>query len=187
MDDYNFKNAFLNDFVKKTLDKNLNYDNNELLGNCKSRYLDSSEKEFFKDLVDHEIICSHRAILNHRTYHSKNYKLKRDSNSYTIRFFQNNEEKFGEILEFLNINGKIFAKVNEFIISSDLNNFFPKSSGYFYSILMTKVLIRFYKLIISTSPQISFIKGSDIVCKCIVFSNDNQLILTPIIYEYEHD
>jgi hypothetical protein len=90
-------------------------------------------------------------------------------------------------LEFFNLNGEVFAKINEFIVTSDLRDVFPVSTGYFYSVLTNNVLNRFYKLIVSTSNTIRVIFGRDITCKCIVFNNNNKLTITPVIYEYEHD
>lgn len=189
--DYSFKNINLQDFVRKTLNKGFNYENDELIGRTKTRELDIIEKQFFTNknykIVSTEVTCSERAFLNFKTYHSKNYKFRRDSNSFTVRFVENQEEKFGEILEFFNLNGEVFVKINEFIVTSDLRDVFPVSTGYFYSVLTNNVLNRFYKLIVSTSNTIRVIFGRDITCKCIVFNNNNKLTITPVIYEYEHD
>ena len=45
--DYSFKNINLQDFVRKTLNKGFNYENDELIGRTKTRELDIIEKQFF--------------------------------------------------------------------------------------------------------------------------------------------
>ena len=46
--------------------------------------------------------------------HSKSYNRKQTSNSYTISFSENGCTKYGEILEFYEIENEIYALINVF-------------------------------------------------------------------------
>ena len=192
LETFKFENMYLNDYVKYVLGDHLSLRNNDILGTCKIRDLDSEEKVMFLDFFDlniiTNIICGDRAVLNLKTYHSRNYKFKRSSNSFTVCFLRNKEEKYGEILEFYSYNKEIFVKISEFTVYSDLKSFLPESTGYFYTTLMNNLLNRFFKIVgYQSSNKITLIKGIDIKCKCIVFDNSEYVFITPVSYEYEHD
>lgn len=131
------------------------------------------------------VISGSRYTKNNFLLHSKSYSKKKASNSYTISFSDNNETKFGEILEFFEINKKIYAHVNIFkICKSNL----PLSNSYFYNIIKNKGLFdRYYTRINTSDIKTDIILCENIRHKCIVVKSTYGEYCTEVKYEFEHD
>ena len=118
-------------------------------------------------------------------FHSKSYRKKKNSNSYTIEFSENGSYHYGEILEFFELNSEFYALVNTFkICKTNL----PLSNSYFYDVIKNKNLFdRFFTSVNTNEVTLDIILCKNITYKCIVVRNTIGQFITKIKYEYEHD
>ena len=77
------------------------------------------------DPLHGQIINSNRCKINNHVFHSLNYLKRGKTNSFTVSFDKNNEEKFCFIKNFFSLENDIYAVVN--ILSVDNNLYFSLS------------------------------------------------------------
>ena len=119
--------------------------------------------------------------------HSKSYNRKQTSNSYTVSFNENGCTKYGEILEFYEIENEVYAVINVF--KKCKMNLPVYHSSFLYEILKKNGLIeRFFCCINRKDITLDIILCKNISNKCIVVKNSHHNeYITEVKYEYEHD
>jgi hypothetical protein len=119
--------------------------------------------------------------------HSKSYNRKQTSNSYTISFSENGCTKYGEILEFYEIENEIYALINVF--KRCKMNLPVSYTSFLYDILKKQGLLeRFFCCVNTSDVSLDIILCRNISHKCIVVKNSNHdEYITDVKYEYEHD
>jgi hypothetical protein len=135
------------------------------------------------NLKCHEAVISDRIFLNNKTFHSLSYSRRGETNSYSISYKTNDEIKYADIEYFLEINNKFYALIN--IHNVITNSVLPESTGYFYDIVR-KYFSNFFK-VIQFSSDYEVIDCECILNKCIIINSTNDIFLTELKYEFEHD
>jgi hypothetical protein len=185
------ENYEINDFIEKlSCNKNQNNYDDHLIGSLEKRRLNESEIILFKE--KHEIniqyaVTSKRIYTNNKVYHSSSYKRKGESDSFTISYTNNKKkEKFAQIIEFIQHSKKFYAiAIKIKIIKND--PIINLKSGFFNNILKSNNLFsRFFKLIEVTDEK-CLIDCTSFRNRCIIVNNNEQLYLTKINCDFEHD
>lgn len=189
LNENNFSNLELLDLISSiSCLKSSDSKSNRLIGTVKKRKLFDFKLKIIKyefKLDSNEALIGVKLFAKGKTYHSKMYSRKANCNSYTISYLTNNEKCYGEIDYILEINSDIYACINKFSLELNLRDFSPKSYGFFYDIVNNNI-DRYFKLVMF-SNEIEIIKIDCILNKCIVINNNGHLILSELVYEFEHD
>jgi hypothetical protein len=143
-----------------------------LLGPFKKRYLKNDEKILFQAAnikIDETILASARCILDYEVYHSKKYDRRGNSNSYTICFYYENQENFGEIEEFFRYGASLLCKVKMF----ELNETFelPSIPREFQQYVNLVNFGKFFKCFSEEKYNYTIIECKNIVCKALKIKN----------------
>jgi len=182
---HKFNNNFLGEFVCKKMNV-ITSKKQGLIGTIKKKNFSCEIKNILEDnfnLKCHEAVISDRIFLNNKTFHSLSYSRRGETNSYSISYKTNDEIKYADIEYFLEINNKFYALIN--IHNVITNSVLPESTGYFYDIVR-KYFSNFFK-VIQFSSDYEVIDCECILNKCIIINSTNDIFLTELKYEFEHD
>ncbi|CAF0876279.1 unnamed protein product [Brachionus calyciflorus] len=184
-DEKKYNNRELYEKTEKIL-KRTAFSNDQLI-DAKRKEIDESEMLLFNQSLDFQfiekkVLTADRLFFQNRVFHSFFYKKKENSNSYTICFIESEEELYGEILNFYEIERKFFARVKTFVLKKNLETVESKFSNEFSDFLNINDFNFFYK-IIEESQHIKLIDCSKILFKCLRINN----FITKLSYDYEHD
>lgn len=101
---------------------------NDLLPPFTKKYFEQKELDIlsskFKISVN-DAIFSERVNIENIVYHSKNYRRKKSSNSYTICYGENFDFKYAELKEFFELSESVYAVINPFQVRS-IDDFLPE-------------------------------------------------------------
>ena len=186
-----FENEELLGFIRNRLEIK-DYASKEiicLLGTVNKKKLSSNEKIFLENkfqIMDEYGFYGDRLSIKNKVYHSKNYSRKGKSNSYSVSYLEKNKKNYCDIEYFFEIEGKFYAKVTKHEIFDEIKQFLPNSHGYFYDRVIN-VFQKYFK-IIDNSNNFDFINCENILNRCIITNNNNNLkFITELAYEFEHD
>ena len=183
---HTFNNDLLSQFVCKKM-KVINSGKERLIGTIKKKKLSNEIKNMLENnfnLKCNDAVVSDRIFLNNKTFHSLSYSRRGDRNSYSISCKTNDSIKYANIEYFLEINNKFYALINLHNVV-DVDSVLPESTGYFYDIVC-KYFPNFFK-VIKFSNEYEIIDCECILNKCIIINSTNNIFLTELQYEYEHD
>jgi hypothetical protein len=138
---------------------------------------------------DEPILTASRALVNKSVYHSIEYKMKLNSNSYTVNFNIDQQKAVGEIQFFFEYNNEIFCMINQFNTEPNARHVFAESSGFFYRKTIN-LISKFYFFVSKENmkkKKYVIVKAKDVNCKCFVVSTKNFYFITSIKYDFEHD
>jgi hypothetical protein len=179
------ENNNLNAFISKKFNVNINDKNNSLIGGL-LRNLNNEESYLLKfnfNINNKDALISERFQMNNKILHSKSYKRKGNSNSYSISYLLDNELKYADIEYFLEIDNKYYAFITRHTL---INNYIlPESTGFFYD--MAKKYFSYFFKAIRYSNNIDIIECESILNRCIIIENKDDIFLTELKYEFEHD
>ena len=130
-----------------------------------------------------QLQTSHKWLINRTEFHSKFYDMKNIQNNYSVQFQLNNEIHYGNILNFITINGIVFCQIEKFTCTEF--NFCCK----FNNIAVRNAFANIHKFFIKyvVSNDIVLIDSANIKKKCILMKIENDCILSPCCYLEEHD
>ena len=179
------ENNNLNAFISKKFNVNINDKNNSLIGGL-LRNLNNEESYLLKfnfNINNKDALISERFQMNNKILHSKSYKRRGNSNSYSISYLLDNELKYADIEYFLEIDNKYYAFITRQTL---INNYIlPESTGFFYD--MAKKYFSYFFKAIRYSNNIDIIECESILNRCIIIENKDDIFLTELKYEFEHD
>lgn len=126
---------------------------------------------------------SNKWLISRTEYHTKYYDRKNIQNNYSVQFELNSEIHYGNILNFININGVIYCEIEKFSCSEF--NFRCKFTNVAVRYAFTKIHKFFIKY--EVSNDILLINSSKIKKKCILMKLEEDCILSPCCNLEEHD
>ena len=126
---------------------------------------------------------SNKWLISRTEYHTKYYDRKNIQNNYSVQFELNSEIHYGNILNFININGVIYCEIEKFSCSEF--NFRCKFTNVAVRYAFTKIHKFFIKY--EVSNDILLINSSKIKKKCILMKIEEDCILSPCCNLEEHD
>jgi hypothetical protein len=171
-----------------------NTSNNGLLPILTRKTLDVNHLAIFLDYFDlvsfnDSILTSSRIVFDKKVYHSTDYNRRGNSNSFTVCFSFNNEEYFGDVEFYFEFDSKIYCFINVFELDVYISNYFPKIDSFNYKTFMNYVS-DFYAIVNSkkvNKTNIAIISCDLISYKCIKIYNNDNLFISKLKYDFEHD
>lgn len=161
---------------------------NSLLAPFKRRKLSNEEKRLFKAAniqVEQEILVSSRCILNYEVFHSKKYDRRGNSNSYTICFSYENNERYGEIDEFFRCGTSLMCKVKMFEQKADFE--LPSIPRVFQQYVNLKNFSKYFQYFSDEKYTYTLIDCKYILCKALKIYGSKYQFLSKLVYSFEHD
>jgi hypothetical protein len=148
-------------------------------------------RNFFGDNFNFEtpVLTSARAIINTVMFHSLEYNRKQNSNSYTVNFYKENCDSFGEVLFFFEFDTKIYCFINEFVLEPNARHILQESSGFHFTNTLD-LFNRFYRIVSKKNfvkKNYIIVKAKYIKYKCIAMMSGDNYFITKLKYDYEHD
>lgn len=164
----------------------------QMRGSLRKREFSVIEKDLCKQYLGLSVNCdvftSDKAKIGDKTIHSKKYLRKGKTNSYTVSFAVQNSKEYGEIVEFFQLEGTIYAFIDVYDINQD-DSFFPEKNGTGFYDFFTENFQIFYVLVkdLGNKPKRFIVKASKILNKCIKIRVGHLNFLTELKFEIEHD
>lgn len=194
--DLNFKNKDLDNFVwSKTefLGYKKHKIENELIAPFQKKYLNKNELELFEkkyniNVSNSPVLTSTRCKINNQIYHSIDYRRKGNTNSYSVFFFDNDQEKIGNIHNFVEIDGKIYVFIKEFETLSNIDILLPKSLDIRFSqFINNDSFQKYFKFLDKTRTELNLIETKFVNKRAILIENKHRLFCSKLVYDFEHD
>jgi len=136
------------------------------------------------------ILVSNKMIKENKVYHSEDYNRVSKSCSYIVKFIKNNEECYGSIEYFLNIDEDFFACIKIFKTEANkiVGNLKGRPLNVFQELLNNNAFDDLFKTMSSTNTKV-LINVKNIINKCIIITTNlaNLFYITDFINENEHD
>lgn len=139
------------------------------------------------DLTEETVITSSRCIINKIEFHSLSWSRSNKKNDYTICYRSEENEAFGMIEFFFEVNENIYAIVNIIPIEKNLKKIFKPNN--FEKFVNEKNFTCFFNLIDdkNLNNRQTIIKTTSIICKCMIIPSEIGKFITKIAYNFEHD
>lgn len=131
------------------------------------------------------IVIYYRCVIKKQIYHSLSYPRRQSTKSYFVKYTNDRREiLFGAIQLFFTYKGSTLALINNYAKKHLFSDVFASSS---YHSFLSKYINTFFYLLEENPSSFHYVPIYQILNLCVVFENDDCIILTPVSQAYEHD
>jgi hypothetical protein len=131
------------------------------------------------------VIVYRRCLIRNQIYHSLHYSKRQSTVSYFVQYTTNDHDSlFGSIKYFFTYKGSSFALINNHPSLKQFSDIFISSS---YHALLSECINSYFYIIGTNGSSFHHVPMQKILNLCIVFKEDDFIIVTPISAAHEHD